>query len=105
MIDQKQITQGAKFKIESGSVFIITSVETEKDITIVRSMLEGGARDAYANELEDCISFLNEERAELINADEIAAYNEFISHYEPHAHKPNFEYWQTYYKTNSTHTG
>lgn len=59
MITITDITIGAKFQIQTGSIFIIDRIEN----TTVHTSLEGGAKGNYKDDIADCVQFLNEEKA------------------------------------------
>lgn len=68
-ITRADIVQGAKFKLKSGSIFIIDEIgeyDERYGWTPVKLSLEGGKKGSYKNDIDDLVDFLNEEDAILI---------------------------------------
>ncbi len=57
MVTIEQIKEGAKFKINRGTVFIIDHVDSDN---LVRSSIEGDKKGDYRDEIKDIVLFLNE---------------------------------------------
>lgn len=53
------ITEGARFKADNGTVFIIDQVKDGE----VRTSFEGGAKGNYRDSIEEVVAFLNEEKS------------------------------------------
>lgn len=63
-IQEKDIIQGARFKIKGGTIFIVEKViVNENGQTEVRTSHEGGEKGLYNDLIEDLVDFLNEEQA------------------------------------------
>jgi HK97 family phage prohead protease len=65
-IDKKDITVGAKFKIKTGDVFTIDSMEESKEFgTLVRTKLNDAKFSNYMDSIEEAIAFYNDEGAKI----------------------------------------
>lgn len=65
----EDIVEGAKFKINDGTVFIINEIKEYPEIgKMVRANMEGGIWK-YSDGINEFVAFLNEEKAEKIMAD------------------------------------
>jgi len=63
-IKKEDIVEGAKFKLESGTIFTIDKVyEDENNGILVRSSIEGGGKGNYLDEIDEVVIFFNEENA------------------------------------------
>lgn len=98
-ITEADITEGAKFKLETGTIFIIDKVYSDKEYgTLVKSSTEGGAKDNYRDSIEDTVAFFNEEKAVKI-FDDGGGVDENLSMWKFPTHKFNFEIYTKNPKT------
>lgn len=63
-ITKSDIIPGAMFTTESGIVWIIDELGEVNGKQTVRTSMEGGAKGNFIDYLEDCVEFLNDEKAE-----------------------------------------
>jgi len=66
MITIEQITEGAKFKTQSGITWIIDSIAQPYGRIrerLVRTSMEHGAKGNYRDTIDEVVSFLNDEKS------------------------------------------
>lgn len=65
-ITKTDIVKDAKFKCDTGIVWIIDSIENRDSLTLVNTSMEHGKKGNYRDDIETVVDFLNEEKAEKI---------------------------------------
>lgn len=69
-IKESDLIEGARVRLSCGSVFIVGPRESDNGQTFIRSKLDSKKYTSnfwtYRNELNDCVSFFNEEGGEVI---------------------------------------
>jgi hypothetical protein len=61
-ISANDIKPGSKFKLLTGTIFVIEKVENGE----VTSHIEGGGKGNYRNLIDDAVSFFNDEKAKKV---------------------------------------
>jgi len=62
MLQISDIKEGAKFKCDTGIVWIIDKVNSD----YVETSMEGGSKGNYRDTIQTVVEFLNEEKAEKV---------------------------------------
>lgn len=69
-INESDLIEGARVRLSCGSVFVVGPRESDNGQTFIRSKLDSKKYTSnfwtYRNELNDCVSFFNEEGGEVI---------------------------------------
>lgn len=60
------IVKDAKFKCDTGIIWIIDNIENRGTLTLVSTSMENGKKGNYRDDIETVVDFLNEEKAEKI---------------------------------------
>jgi hypothetical protein len=67
-ITEADLKEGAKFRFENGTTFLILGVKMDKfgDRMVRSKLAQECFTNSYLNEVSDCIAFFNEQKAQLI---------------------------------------
>ena len=67
-ITEADLKKGAKFKFANGTIFLILEIKKDKfnDVVVRTKLAQECFTNTYLNEISDCVSFFNEEKAQAI---------------------------------------